>query len=145
MGPDLSCPIARSLTVLGERWTLLVMREAVSGTTRFADYRDNLGIATDVLSDRLRKLVEHGLLARVPYQEPGSRSRDAYEVTSAGRDVMVVLGALQEWGAENVPRAGAPLVERRRISDGARLRVAFVDDAGREVPVDDVEFTLTAG
>ena len=93
-----SCSIERTLSVVGERWTFLVLREVLSGRTRFAEIRDVLGVAPDMLSDRLAGLVEHGVLAREPYQEPGRRTRYAYRLTPAGRDLAVVLGALQQWG-----------------------------------------------
>ena len=70
--PDSRCSIARTLGVLGERWTFLILREAFLGATRFAEFRDRLGIAPDVLSDRLGTLTEYGVLAREPYQDPGS-------------------------------------------------------------------------
>lgn len=72
--PDTTCSIARSLGVLGERWTFLILREAFLGATRFAEFRDRLGVAPDVLSDRLGTLVAAGVLAREPYQEPGARA-----------------------------------------------------------------------
>src|ERR1700721_1640058 len=94
--PHSSCAIARSLGVLGERWTLLILREALTGTTKFAQFRDNLGVAPDVLTDRLATLVEYGVLEREVYQEPGSRSRFAYRLTPAGRELQVVVTALQQ-------------------------------------------------
>jgi DNA-binding HxlR family transcriptional regulator len=66
--PESACSIERSLGVLGERWTFLILREAFWGATKFAEFRDRLGIAPDVLSDRLSTLVEYGVLEREPYQ-----------------------------------------------------------------------------
>src|SRR6201995_2677721 len=83
--PDLMCSIARSLCVLGERWTFLILREAFSGVTRFSEFRDRLGVAPDVLTERLATLTEAGVLTREPYQEPGRRARDAYPLTPSGR------------------------------------------------------------
>src|ERR1700712_3660084 len=97
---DPNCSIARTVGVLGERWTFLILREALWGVTRFAQFRDALGIAPDVLTERLNTLVEYGVLTRSPYQEPGRRARFEYEVTTAGRELQVVLGALQQWGDE---------------------------------------------
>src|SRR6266516_5933377 len=123
-----TCSIARSLDVLGERWTFLVLREAFSGVTRFADFRAVLGVAPDVLSDRLSTLVEAGVLTRQPYREPGSRSRFSYHLTPAGRELLVVLGALQQWGDEHLPPPGGPTIVRRNRRSGRPLRVDFVDD-----------------
>ena len=141
---DLACSIARSLDALGERWTFLILREALSGTTRFQEFRAALGIAPDVLSDRLSGLVDSGVMVRERYQEPGDRARWSYELTPAGRELLVVLGALQQWGDEHLPHPRNPTVVRRSRRTGRPLRVAFVDDAGREVANEDVEMAQTA-
>src|SRR5450631_992942 len=128
-----NCSIARSLEVLGERWTFLILREALSGATRFAQFREALGIAPDVLTDRLSTLVEYGVLAREPYQEPGRRSRFAYRLTTAGRELLVVLGALQQWGDEHLPRPGGPTIVRQARDTGRPLHVGYIDDESHEV------------
>jgi DNA-binding HxlR family transcriptional regulator len=138
------CSIARSVGVLGERWTFLILREAFFGVTQFARFREQLGVAPDVLSERLNTLVEYGVLARVPYQEPGARARQAYELTDAGRELAVVLGALQQWGDRHLPRPEGPTVIRRARKTGRPLHVGFIDDRGKEVPLDDVAFEKTA-
>jgi DNA-binding HxlR family transcriptional regulator len=139
-----TCSIARSLEVLGERWTFLILREAFSGTTRFAGFRGALGVAPDVLSNRLATLVAAGVLEKRAYREPGARARDSYHLTSAGRDLLVVLIALQQWGDEHRPYDGGPSVVRRTAHGGRPVRVAFVDDRGREVPPEELEFVRTA-
>ncbi len=136
--PDSTCSIARSLGVLGERWTFLILREAFLGATRFAEFRDRLGVASDVLSDRLGTLVEFGVLAREPYQEPGARSRFAYRLTPAGRELHVVLGALQQWGDEHLPHPDGPSMLRRVRGTGRPAHVGFIDEDGREVATADV-------
>jgi DNA-binding HxlR family transcriptional regulator len=137
------CSIARTLEVLGERWTFLVVREALSGTTRFADFRATLGVAPDILTNRLNTLVEAGVLARRPYQEDGKRTRQEYVVTPAGNDLRVILGALQQWGDEHRPYSLGPTILRRSVDDRP-LHVAYVDDEGHEVPLADVRFVKTA-
>ena len=92
------CSIARSLEVLGEKWTILIIREALWGRTRFSEFRDSLGVASDILSDRLATLVAGGVLERVPYRDEGSRERFSYHLTEAGRDLKPVLAALNAWG-----------------------------------------------
>jgi DNA-binding HxlR family transcriptional regulator len=134
-----ACSIERALTVLGERWTFLILREANLGATRFATFRDALGIAPDMLSDRLSTLVRYGVMTREPYRDPGSRTRFAYHLTPAGRDLAVVLGSLQQWGDHYLPRAGGPTMLRRERGTGRPLHVGFVDDDGREVPLADVD------
>jgi DNA-binding HxlR family transcriptional regulator len=141
---ELMCSIARSLCVLGERWTFLILREAFFGVSRFSEFRDRLGIAPDVLTDRLATLTEAGVLTREPYQEPGRRGRYAYHLTPAGDELRVVLGSLQQWGDQHLPPPGGPTVVRRARDSGAPLHVGYVDDQGREVALDDVEFVRTA-
>jgi DNA-binding HxlR family transcriptional regulator len=141
--PDSSCAIARSLGVLGERWTFLILREATLGLTRFAQFRDSLGIAPDVLTERLATLVEYGVMERVAYQEPGSRSRSAYVLTPAGRELSVVLAALQQWGDEHLPWPEGPSLLRRVRDSDRPVHVGFVDDRGREIPAEDVAMIRT--
>src|SRR5689334_7405060 len=94
---DASCPIARAADVLGEPWTLLILRNATAGTTRFEDFRAQLGIADNVLTTRLGKLVDRGLLTKLPYED-GGRTRHEYHLTQAGSDALPVLHALAAWG-----------------------------------------------
>jgi DNA-binding HxlR family transcriptional regulator len=141
---DRMCSIARSLEVLGERWTFLILREALGGTTRFADFRSKLGVAPDVLSNRLATLVDAGILEKQPYREPGARVRDSYHLTPAGRDLQVVLGALQQWGDNPRPYELGPTVVRRTVDGDRPVHVGFIDDTGREVPLEGVAFVPTA-
>ena len=136
--PDSRCSIARSLGVLGERWTFLVLREAVLGVTRFAEFRDRLGVAPDVLSDRLATLVEYGVMEREPYQDPGARPRFAYRLTPAGSELRVVLSALQQWGDKYLPPPQGPSVLRRIRGTDAPVHVGYVDDQGNEIALADV-------
>src|SRR6516225_8600984 len=136
--PDDACSIARTLGVVGERWTLLILREAFLGATRFAEFRDRLGVAPDVLSDRLATLVEHGVMAREPYREPGARPRFAYRLTPAGTELRVVLSALQQWGDTYLPRPEGPSMLRRIRGTDLPVHVGYVDDQGNEVAVADV-------
>jgi DNA-binding HxlR family transcriptional regulator len=132
------CSIARTLSVVGERWTFLVLREAFLGASRFAEFRDRLGVAPDVLSDRLATLVEFGVMSREPYREPGARSRFAYRLTPAGRELQVVLSALQQWGDEYLPRPEGPTMLRRVRGTDCPVRVGYLDAQGQEVPLADV-------
>jgi DNA-binding HxlR family transcriptional regulator len=136
--PASSCSIARSLGVLGERWTFLILREAFLGATRFAEFRDRLGVAPDVLSDRLATLVTYGVMEREPYQQPGARSRSAYRLTPAGRELQVVLSALQQWGDEHLPRPEGPSMLRRVKGTDCAVHVGYIDERGREVEPGDV-------
>ena len=138
-----ACSIARTLEVLGERWTFLILREAFSGSTRFAQFRQTLGVAPDVLSDRLATLVTYGVMARHPYQEPGTRPRQEYVLTEAGQDLCTVLGALQQWGDQHLPRPEGPTMARQTTDTARPLHLAFIDDQGNEVPLNNVTFART--
>lgn len=95
---DVPCSIARALDVLGDPWTLLVVRDAFFGLRRFEQFQERLGIARNTLSDRLATLVEHGVLERVPYQERPPRHE--YVLTDKGRALSDVVVALLSWGDE---------------------------------------------
>lgn len=137
---DSSCAIARSVSVLSDPWSFLLLREALLGRRTFAQFRDGLGIATDVLSARLATLVEHGVLERTPYQEPGQRTRDAYILTPAGEELKAVLVALQEWGTQHLPSEKPTRVRALTRRTQQPVHVAFVDDHGRKVDQEAVEF-----
>ena len=99
------CSIARALEVVGERWTLLIVRESFLGTSRFDGFHHRLGIARNVLQKRLERLVEEGVLERSPYQERPVRYE--YRLTQEGRDLLPVLVGLQQWGDRHrAPEAG---------------------------------------
>jgi DNA-binding HxlR family transcriptional regulator len=136
--PTATCSIERSVEVLGERWTFLILRQAHGGTTRFADFRDELGIAPDVLAARLEKLVAAGVMERREYKAPGERARLDYHLTQAGVDLRVVLGALQQWGDFHLPKPGGPTMLRRDSRTGKSVGVAFVDDEGQAIATEDV-------
>ena len=132
------CSIARTLEVVGERWTFLVLREAFRGRTKFAEFRESLGIASDVLAARLRTLVEAGIMERRAYRDPGSRERFSYHLTPAGVELRLVLGALQQWGDVHRPTAYGPAAVLKSRRDGGGARVVFVDDDDQLLPVEDV-------
>jgi len=93
-----TCSVARTMEVLGDRWTVLVLRDVFNGVHRFDDLQRHIGIARDVLAKRLAALVREGVLERVEYQEPGARRRLEYQLTPAGRDLGPVLLTLIKWG-----------------------------------------------
>ncbi|MGW4519308.1 winged helix-turn-helix transcriptional regulator [Streptomyces sp. NPDC004393] len=90
------CSIQRSLHVLGERWSLLIIREIFSGRHRFTEIQAALGVASNLLATRLKKLVDAGVLRKQTYQESGSRNRISYHLMPAGEELLVVLAALQQ-------------------------------------------------
>ncbi|GAB2580383.1 winged helix-turn-helix transcriptional regulator [Microlunatus antarcticus] len=133
------CSIARSLEVLGEKWTLLVVREACWGRTRFSDFREALGVAPDVLTDRLATLVDVGVLERRPYRVDGGRQREEYVLTPAGEDLRLVLGALSTWGREHRPDAEARPATFVEAATGESVSLSFVASDGR--PLSPAEVT----
>lgn len=104
-----ACSIAASLEVIGDRWTMLILREAFRGTRRFDHFQRDLGLARNLLADRLNRLVEHGVFHKVPYQERPVRFE--YRLTPKGVDLSPSLVALMRWGDRwVVGEAGPPVV-----------------------------------
>jgi DNA-binding HxlR family transcriptional regulator len=110
------CSIAGTLEVVGERWSLLIVREAFLGTRRFDDFQRNLGIARNVLQTRLARLVEEGVLERHRYQERPPRHE--YRLTEKGVDLWPVLVSLMSWGDRHVYPDGPPVVIEHRDCGG---------------------------
>ncbi len=103
LGGDERCPIARGLDVLGEKWTLMIVRDALLGSTRFSQLQSSLGIPREVLTARLASLVEGGVLERSAYKPEGGRAREEYRLTEAGQDLALVLLALGDWADRHHP------------------------------------------
>jgi DNA-binding HxlR family transcriptional regulator len=103
--PEAECPIGRAVDVVGDRWTLLILRQATMGVSRFDDFRAALGISDNILSGRLAKMVDAGLLVKVPYRDE-RRTRFAYRLTAASADLLPVLHALARWGEEHAQPGG---------------------------------------
>lgn len=139
------CSVARSLEVLGEKWTLLVVREAFFGVTRFADFRARLGVAPDVLTARLETLVEGGVLERRPYRAEGQRQREEYVLTEAGAELKTVLAAFVAWGDVHRPSGFGPSISYVDRDTEVPVRLAFVTDDGRELPPEDVDVVAGPG
>jgi DNA-binding HxlR family transcriptional regulator len=118
-----NCSIQRTLDIVGEKWTLLVLREAFYGVRRFADFHQALGCARNLLSARLRTLVAEGILAQEPYQQPGSRVRFEYRLTDKGVELFPALMALMQWGDRWTGDAEGPPVEVRHRDCGRRVHV----------------------
>ena len=93
---DMHCSVAQSLEVIGEWWTLLILRDAFLGVTRFDDFASRLGIARNVLTARLDTLVDNDVLTRIPYDE--ARGRYDYRLTDKGRALLPVMTAIRQWG-----------------------------------------------
>ncbi|MGH2735470.1 MAG: winged helix-turn-helix transcriptional regulator [Actinomycetota bacterium] len=112
---EMECSIARTLEVVGERWSLLIIRDAFYGVRRFEDFQRDLGIARNILTDRLKKLIEQGVLERRPYEERPTRYE--YRLTESGRDLLPVLLTLMSWGDKWATGNGPP-VKIRHLTCG---------------------------
>jgi DNA-binding HxlR family transcriptional regulator len=129
------CSIARTLEIVGERWTLLIVRDAFLGLRRFDEFQASLGIARNVLTDRLNRLVEEGILERVRYSERPERYE--YRPTRKGRELNVALAGLRQWGDRHLSEK--PTHVLRRKSDGKPVVAALVPRDVRALRVDEVE------
>ena len=123
---DMHCSIAQSLEVIGEWWTLLILRDSFLGVRRFEDFVSRLGIARNVLTDRLDTLVEAGVLDRRPYDE--ARGRYDYVLTDKGRALWPVMTAIRQWGDEWVLGGGNEPVLLEHESCGRRTTVRYTCD-----------------
>lgn len=104
---DMNCSVAQCLEAVGEWWSPLILRDAFVGIRRFDDFQSRLGISRNVLNQRLSRLVEHGVLERVPYQEHPPRHE--YRLTDKGRDLWLVVTAMRQWGDKWAAPDGPPL------------------------------------
>jgi DNA-binding HxlR family transcriptional regulator len=130
-----NCSIARALEVVGDRWTLLIIRDLALGLSRFDEFLESLGVASNVLTDRLNRLVDEGVLERVRYSERPERFE--YRLTKKGRELGVALLALMQWGDRYLSEK-PPRIARRR-SDRSPVSVRLVAKDGSAVAPDDLE------
>ena len=134
---DQNCSIARTLEVLGDRWTLLVIRDAFLGVHRFDDFQRDLGIARNVLSDRLQTLVDHGILERRQYAERPPRWE--YRLTEKGLDLYPVIVGLLRWG-DKWASDDAPVVLTHKTCGHDVTPVLTCPDCGEPVSARDMTF-----
>jgi len=141
-----NCSIARTLQVLGEKWTLLIIRESFYGATRFEQFHRVLQCPRNLLSERLALLVEEGILERSEYREPGSRARMEYRLTDKGRELMHILLAFMQWGDRHEAEpVGAPVIARH-AECGRDLHVTIACAKGHTVTeLDDIELVAGPG
>jgi DNA-binding HxlR family transcriptional regulator len=104
---DMHCSVAQCLEVVGEWWSMLILRDVFLGVTRFDDFQERLGISRNILNQRLNRLVEAGVLEKVPYSEHPPRYD--YRLTDKGRDLWPVLTAVRQWGDRYAAPDGPPL------------------------------------
>jgi DNA-binding HxlR family transcriptional regulator len=132
------CSIARSMAVLGERWTLVILREAFMKARRFEDYQQGTGIARNILTDRLNKLVEAEILERRPYAEHPGRTLNEYRLTQKGHDLYPVMVSLMQWGDKYGGLDAPPVtLEHKACGDVTAPRVVC-SECGEELVARDV-------
>ncbi|MGC8119563.1 winged helix-turn-helix transcriptional regulator [Marinobacter sp. VGCF2001] len=134
---DSNCSVARALNEVGDWWSLLIVLHAMYGTRRFVDFQQQLGIAKNILCDRLAKLVDNEVLSKVDVGEHGSRFE--YRLTEKGRDLFPVVVALRQWGDKwNPAPDGQPLDLRDRDSGQPIQPVTVQNDQGQALTIRDV-------
>lgn len=131
------CPVARSLDVVGDWWTLLIVRDALKGMRRFGEFQKNLGMAKNILSSRLREMVAAGILEMRPAEDGSAHSE--YHLTEAGQRLQIVLMALRQWGEQYLFTPGEPMmtaVDKENEVPLQRLELAAQD--GRVLTAADI-------
>jgi len=136
-----NCSIARALEIVGERWTLLIVRDAFLGRRRFDEFRESLGISRNVLTDRLNRLVEEEILDRVLYQEHPARYE--YRLTPKGRDLHLALTGLRQWGDKYI--SDKPPTLLRSKADKRPVVAALIPKGQSHLRVDEVELVPGPG
>lgn len=136
-----NCSIARALEIVGERWTLLIIRDAFLGLSRFDEFQESLGVSRNVLTDRLNRLVQEGVFEAVPY---GDRpDRFDYQLTAKGLDLHIALVGLRQWGDKYLCKRPPTIARRKR--DHKRLVGALVPNDIPTVPIGEAEFVAGPG
>ncbi|HYB92515.1 MAG TPA: helix-turn-helix domain-containing protein [Candidatus Binataceae bacterium] len=129
---EADCSIARTLSIIGERWTILILREVFLGRSHFDDFQRNTGIARNILSTRLRALVNHGILER--YAAPHDRARVEYRLTKKGLDLFPVLVAMLRWGDQWLADENGPPIALVHRPCGAHATPTMVcPNCGEEI------------
>ena len=136
-----NCSIARALEVVGERWTLLIVRDASVGPRRFDEFQRSLGISRNVLTERLSRLVEEGILRRVLYQEHPERYE--YGLTEKGRDLHLALAGLRQWGDKYLSEK--PPTVLRSKTDRRPVIAALIPRGQAHLQVEEVELVPGPG
>ena len=128
-----TCSIAKTAQILGDRWSVLVVRNLFNGVRRFDALQQHLGIARDVLTKRLALLVDEGIVERRAYQQEGARTRFEYALTPAGRDLRTVMVALMDWGDTHRAGQDGPPMSLRHRDCGAEIHAHLTCAAGHDI------------
>ncbi|MDQ0711354.1 DNA-binding HxlR family transcriptional regulator [Streptomyces luteogriseus] len=134
-----NCSIGRTLEIVGEKWTILILREVVYGSSRLGDFERVLGCPRNLLAARLRMLVAEGILETETYKEPGSRSRPKYVITPKGMDLVPAVMGLLRWGDRYRADPEGPAVLARHRECGGHVDVQIRCGRGHPVQAKDIE------
>ncbi|MFC4909593.1 winged helix-turn-helix transcriptional regulator [Actinomadura gamaensis] len=131
------CSLVKALEIVGTKSSLLILREAYYGTTRFSAFARRIGITETVAARQLRHLTEAGLLAKRPYRDEGGRTRDEYVLTEMGRDLLPVVLGLMQWADKHLQDGGPPLLYVDH-GTGSPVRVGLRSDEGEPVELEEL-------
>ena len=140
---DMDCSVAQCLEVVGEWWTMLIMRDAFLGVTRFEDFQRRLGISRNILQQRLAKLVDQGVLVRRPYSD--HPPRDDYKLTAKGRDLWPILTTMRQWGDKYAAPLGPPVILVHTSCGNETTAVMVCERCGERLDLHDCEVKSGAG
>jgi DNA-binding HxlR family transcriptional regulator len=135
------CNLARGFELIGDRWMLLILRSAMYGVRRFDDFQAELHVPRSVLSARLAALVDAGIMERREYREEGQRARTEYPLTQMGSQLGLPFFAMTAWGDKWLGE-GEPHFGLQSRANGQKLRVALVDERGRPVKPQDIQYVV---
>ncbi len=133
-----NCTVALTLAQIGDRWTILILRELFYGASRFEEIHSVLQCPRNLLAERLKRLVDDEIVERSSYKAPGQRSRPAYGLTDRGRELFPVLLALMQWGDHHLARDVPPVVAEHSTCGGS-VRAVLECEHGHHVPVDEID------
>ncbi len=143
--PGLRCPVARTLDAIGTKSTFVLLREAFYGATRFEEFVSRTELSEPVVASRLREMTGEGLLERVPYQEPGKRSRSGYKLTEKGAELLPVLVAMTQWGNRWTSYDGSSRTELAHTGCGSPVHATLRCAAGHDVHAGELDLRSTRG
>ncbi|MBP8006832.1 MAG: helix-turn-helix transcriptional regulator [Acinetobacter sp.] len=141
---DQPCSVARTLSVLGDRWTMLILRNAFMGVRRFDDFQRSLGLTRHVLSERLKRLVQHGILAKVPYVE--RQERFEYQLTEKGLDLYPIMLSMIQWADKWMDMGlGKPIEFTHKLCGKKMIPKIVCSECDEPIQVKDVRATAGPG
>ncbi|MDG4778880.1 helix-turn-helix domain-containing protein [Micromonospora sp. WMMD961] len=140
-----NCSVARAMDIVGSRSTVLIMREALLGTRRFDDFVRRVGVGEPAMAARLKEMVAANLLERIPYREPGQRTRHEYQLTRKGRELLPVITALRTWGDTWTADEAGPSVTATHHDCGEPVRAVLRCAAGHHVESGDIDINAGPG